>query len=405
MPTGPLGVEVKEIEKLVKFNYPFIAVVGIVIAIFSKVYNIVPLWIVIFTILVNILATFIVHYLAMRRAWAWVQVAGLSFLSFVFTLTIAYGIIFFNADAQAAALLIFVPSIVLQASLSLTFGILSLSLAALAGAGIYFYQIINLPSNGFNVVFLFIYFFLIVLGLLANYAMEILRRKEREIQRIAKINEDLYQMSKTTSDEIVKNMHESLVAIDASLKIVRYNDSFANIVAKEQDLINKEFGSFADKIGLDINLFITEIKENKIKQAVVTTSKDQFDNEFESSISPIELKEGEEGYLIILNKKINPWGKVFESGTNRPINLAIVRLIRTDKDKTIAVKVTDDNGNFSFIVPDGEYRLTVSKNGYTFPTKTQEKSYKGEKFQSSNNLVNIDIALDAQKDSQVLSSI
>jgi len=76
----------------------------------------------------------------------------------------------------------------------------------------------------------------------------------------------------------------------------------------------------------------------------------------------------------------DPYGRVFDSKTLEPVNQATVTLYKKDGDifrmmtpkdilggNIINPQVTKEDGGFSFVVPDGTYKLVVSNNNYTFP--------------------------------------
>jgi len=264
----------------------------------------------------------------------------------------------------------------------------------------YYLKINDFSFSGHAINFIFNYFFLLVLGFLANYSSEILRRKEAEIKKIAKINENLYQMSKTTSDEIVKNMTEALVVLDDNLKIARYNSAFSLLFREKNDLTNESFLKFSKIINADIKALAEEIKKSDSRQTLSINSKDDQKNEYEISLSTLPLKENKKGFLLLIDKKLNPWGKVFESGSKKPVSLAIIRLIRASDNRIMETKATDENGNFGFMVTNGDYKLTVSKDGFVFPSASDKTGYHGEIFQPSSNLVNLNIALDSTSPKQ-----
>lgn len=76
----------------------------------------------------------------------------------------------------------------------------------------------------------------------------------------------------------------------------------------------------------------------------------------------------------------DPYGKVFDSKTLEPVNQATVTLYKKDADifrimtsadvlggNILNPQVTKEDGGFSFVVPDGTYKLIVSHNNYSFP--------------------------------------
>lgn len=73
---------------------------------------------------------------------------------------------------------------------------------------------------------------------------------------------------------------------------------------------------------------------------------------------------------LLDRRRIKRWGTVFNGFTRLPIDLATVRLLEASSGRIVRTRVTDREGRFLFIVPAGEYRLEVSKNGLVFPALT-----------------------------------
>jgi len=82
--------------------------------------------------------------------------------------------------------------------------------------------------------------------------------------------------------------------------------------------------------------------------------------------------------LLIGRRKRKEFGVVFNSLTKMPVDLAIVRLFRTN-GKLVRTSATDKLGRYAFLVDPGEYRIETSKQNYTFPTQyLKEKKEDGE---------------------------
>jgi len=73
--------------------------------------------------------------------------------------------------------------------------------------------------------------------------------------------------------------------------------------------------------------------------------------------------------LLLGRRKRKEYGTVYNALTKRPVDLAIVRLIRTTTGKLVRTLVTDKQGRYAFLVDPGEYRIEASKQGYSFPTQ------------------------------------
>lgn len=74
-----------------------------------------------------------------------------------------------------------------------------------------------------------------------------------------------------------------------------------------------------------------------------------------------------------IRKKRRPWGTVYDSQTKQPLDPAYVAL--TDSTgKEVASALTDIDGRYGFVVPAGQYTLSVRKTHYTFPSKKLSSS-------------------------------
>jgi len=72
--------------------------------------------------------------------------------------------------------------------------------------------------------------------------------------------------------------------------------------------------------------------------------------------------------LLLARRKRKGWGIVYNALSKKPIDLAIVRLYNRKSNKLIQTKVTDHDGRYQFMVPAGQYYITVIKPGFEFPT-------------------------------------
>lgn len=112
----------------------------------------------------------------------------------------------------------------------------------------------------------------------------------------------------------------------------------------------------------------------------------------------------------------DPYGRVFDSKTLEPIQGAAVTLLKkTETGEFIPVHNTDviggitnpvktgKDGSFSFRVPDGTYKISISAKGYRFPSKADELNsqysaiyshiYRGEEIIQKGKIVHHDIPL------------
>ena len=71
--------------------------------------------------------------------------------------------------------------------------------------------------------------------------------------------------------------------------------------------------------------------------------------------------------LITWQKRRRPWGVVYDSVTKVPLDPAYVQLF-TVKNKVAQESITDLDGRYGFLVPEGRYTLKVNKTNYIFPS-------------------------------------
>ena len=96
---------------------------------------------------------------------------------------------------------------------------------------------------------------------------------------------------------------------------------------------------------------------------------------------------------------VRPWGIVYNIETKKPVELAVINVIDIKYNRLLKSRLTDYDGRFSFFPPSGEYKLTVNKEGYSFPVsnadiaKSKESLYSGETFMidDKNKIINVDI--------------
>jgi parallel beta-helix repeat protein len=114
-----------------------------------------------------------------------------------------------------------------------------------------------------------------------------------------------------------------------------------------------------------------------------------------------------EPFLALFGSKKLPWGRLFDSLTNVPIDLGIVRLYDANSNRLLATAVTDRTGRFKFLPKPGRYIAKVTKSHYIFPSSllTAAPSYQkpnyyfGEAFSidDAHQTFNRDIPLDHEE--------
>jgi len=317
-------------------------------------------------------------------------------------------IMHFIPSIRSTLILSYVPAILFAASQCVSFGVVTtgivvLFFAVLTGGEYFnFYPFSNstvdFKSLGslWSVSNYISFFFILILAFMSNYFFEILRRREKKIQHLAELNKRLFQKSKTTSDEIFKNMNEAMVVIDQKLNIIQNNNAFNMIVENKSDLVNKNILKFDVGIFDSLKKYIDELTNNQLKSVRYKTV-DRSRYTYTLNISVIELSQSENGYVILINKHALPWGTVFDSITKKPISLVLVRLMDGVNKRVIETKVTDREGRFGFIVATGKYYIFVSKEGYAFPSIKSKQGYKGAEIEiksDSEGVIKIDVPID-----------
>ncbi len=104
--------------------------------------------------------------------------------------------------------------------------------------------------------------------------------------------------------------------------------------------------------------------------------------------------------LLLILTSSEKWGYVFDSKTGEKISGAFVRLF--NEDGQVDVQMTDKSGRYGFLVPEGEYNLSVDKQGYKFPSKKQDEDILKqvgrnkliEVYNSASNDIDLAIPLD-----------
>ena len=75
-----------------------------------------------------------------------------------------------------------------------------------------------------------------------------------------------------------------------------------------------------------------------------------------------------EPFLLFTRRRRQRGGQVYNSLDKMPIALATVRLVNKDTGKVVQSKVTDERGQYSFVVNPGNYAIQVSKREFSFPS-------------------------------------
>lgn len=94
-----------------------------------------------------------------------------------------------------------------------------------------------------------------------------------------------------------------------------------------------------------------------------------------------------EPFRLFGARKVRRWGRVYNTLTKEPIDLAIVRLFNKETNKLVESFITDSKGRYYFLAePDTEYYLSVTRDGFIFPAQLpvdvskRDRIYKGGAF-------------------------
>jgi hypothetical protein len=80
-----------------------------------------------------------------------------------------------------------------------------------------------------------------------------------------------------------------------------------------------------------------------------------------------------------IRRRSRPWGTVYDSVTKQPIDPAYVTA-RDANGKVIAESITDIDGRYGFLLPDGTYYLSAEKTNYEFPSKKMSGKFGDELY-------------------------
>jgi prepilin-type N-terminal cleavage/methylation domain-containing protein len=73
-------------------------------------------------------------------------------------------------------------------------------------------------------------------------------------------------------------------------------------------------------------------------------------------------------FLLVQRRRRKHWGTIYNTLSHLPVDLVIVRLRDLVTNRIIRSEVTDRDGRFTFLVPQGRYQLEAVKNGFVFPS-------------------------------------
>ncbi|MFA7244302.1 MAG: hypothetical protein WC080_03395 [Patescibacteria group bacterium] len=405
------GIKSQDILKLVETNYALIVIEGFFGLFFVYYFHAIPLWLALQAIIVTLVTNVALNLFIVFKASRLAQEIVLLIMGTSIILSLAIFVHYYPVG-RSSFLLAFLPSVIFAASQSLSFGITTLltvlasisAMFAIEYSGIRFlaepYDIRG-ESVAWKVGTIFSLLFIILVGLMTIYFNNMIRKSRDKIAKLAMENKKLYQQSKTTSDEILKNMREGLIVLDNHLRIVQINEALSEMLKNKKDLTNFPVRELPIFFAPKLVIYLEDFKSNNTKRFSFK-AQDELKNIYDISIARIELRKNEPGFIVMINQTPLPWGIVYESETKKPVDLALVRLHDASDERIIETRATDKDGRFGFIVTEGEYKITVTKEGYSFPSKA-ENGYIGEKIKvesAADSFLNIKIPLDKAKETK-----
>lgn len=405
------GIKKEDIWNIVRTNYGLMIFESVLGFVLVFVFQAIPMWLLLIVFIGALIPNLLLHLLLRFNTSRIVLDFGLFFLAFLTIMSLTL-IVHYFPDARPSFLLAYVPAIIFSSSQSLSYGATNLVMVLFcfgtltyleySGYKLLLDQAIDYKniSNAWKIGTTTTFFFLLVLSFMSFYFSSILRKRAIKITHLAEINKKLYQKSKTTSDEIISNMKESLVVVDKDLKIVQYNKSFRDLVGHKIALTNEKIKSIKSDLISKINKYLENLNiGSRLDKDLRLKIKDKTFHIYNVSISALKLQNDEMGYIILIDEISPPWGTVYDSKNGKPVDLALVRLMRADNKKVIESKVTDHEGRFGFVITPGEYLLSVLKEKYHFPSKIDKSGYHGDKFlvkSETDGLVKINIPIDIE---------
>lgn len=89
------------------------------------------------------------------------------------------------------------------------------------------------------------------------------------------------------------------------------------------------------------------------------------------------------GHVVLVYRKSKAWGQVVDADGN-PVKGVQLGLMDPKFEKLVQRRVTDDEGKYQFVVPEGEYEIRVETVGWSIVTGLK-KAYSGQKIVVTGN--------------------
>ncbi|HTL70687.1 MAG TPA: fibronectin type III domain-containing protein [Candidatus Eisenbacteria bacterium] len=169
--------------------------------------------------------------------------------------------------------------------------------------------------------------------------------------------------------------------VNPEIELIKLPPSFVDVIVPGAPII-ENIGNVAKALGAQ-GAYITKVFQNEfVENPSVKTAATGYLVPAAAAITTAVVATAVQatsliGYLYFLltqpllllgRRKRKEFGVVFNSLTKLPVDLAIVRLFRSN-GKLVRTSATDKQGRYAFLVDPGEYRIEATKQGYVFPSQ------------------------------------
>lgn len=231
------------IRRTVYTNYLLIAFEGVFGYILAIKYHVWSVQTVVTVVLSILVANVIVHILIKKKASVIIMDIAFFGLSVVVVVGLT-ALVHYLPEIRSALLLAFIPTIIFSATMSLPYGISNAILFMLAMVILTILETYSLypyvnstfdfrtMDNVWKAGTIFSFFFLLILAFLANYFMEVLRRREKQIKEInaeLKVLVGNIEEEKDKTEAILYGIGDGVFAVDKDLKITMFNQGASAI--------------------------------------------------------------------------------------------------------------------------------------------------------------------------------
>jgi len=217
------------------------------------------------------------------------------------------------------------------------------------------------------------------------------------VQNVGQYNPPQTPQLPATSPVTVKN---NPVAVNANISVApsSFSGSGSSVVASSTsqtavqttETHGRSFVSFASSIGSAANVALKKVSDTAVAVANSPESKPVQTVGFIAGLMASVATYAETGtaaplaaeeiFLLPIRmwgialvsfgirKRGRPWGTVYDSVTKQPIDPAFIS-VKDTTGRVVAESITDLDGRYGFLLPDGTYYISVKKTNYEFPSQ------------------------------------